>query len=52
MVFVINQVRGLIFLLIKKQKPENYQKKTLNQHGKRTIALIGDDDINYREKVV
>ena len=24
----------------------------LNQHGKRTIALTGDDDINYREKVV
>lgn len=26
--------------------------KKLNQHGKRTIALTSDDDINYREKVV
>ena len=38
-----------LFFAHQKQKPENYQ---LNQHGKRTIALTGDDDINYREKVV
>ena len=45
-----NQVRGLIFCSSKAEARE--LSKKLNQHGKRTIALIGDDDINYREKVV
>ncbi|MFR2209159.1 MAG: hypothetical protein ACLS5H_06250 [Streptococcus salivarius] len=34
-------------MLIKAE--ENYQK--LNQHGKRTIALTGDDAINYRKEL-
>ena len=45
-----NQVRGLIFCSSKAEARELSIK--LNQHGKRTIALTGDDDINYREKVV
>ena len=45
-----NQVRGLIFCSSKAEARE--LSKKLNQHGKRTIALTGDDDINYREKVV
>ena len=45
-----NQVRGLIFCSSKSEARELSIK--LNQHGKRTIALTGDDDINYREKVV
>ena len=45
-----NQVRGLIFCSSKAEAKELSIK--LNQHGKRTIALTGDDDINYREKVV
>ena len=39
-----------LFFCSSKAEAENYQK--LNQHGKRTIALTSDDDINYREKVV
>ena len=45
-----NQVRGLIFCSSKAEARE--LSKKLNQHGKRTISLTGDDDINYREKVV
>lgn len=39
------------YFLLNKAEARELSKK-LNQHGKRTIALTGDDDINYREKVV